>query len=448
MNHQPYLKRNADKTNRFCDDSPYSSTKETAITAIPAANGMIRPSRVVSHVAVNAPVDLAGPIRPRESCARRGFGSTSPVSHYRDRYNRVFPKLYESLRDINHTIARVTESAGTGRAGMKIAASVPTVAVAPMMERTDRHCRYLLRLISPKTRLYTEMITAAALVHGARMHLLEFHPGEHPVALQLGGSDPGELARAAALGAAEGYDEINLNVGCPSDRVQSGRFGAALMAEPQRVAACLRAMMDAVDVPVTVKTRTGIDDLDSYEFLHRFVGAVADAGCREVIIHARKAILSGLSPKQNRQVPPLDYDRVYRLKADYPAMQVILNGGLDSQAKVMEQSGRVDGVMLGRYAYSNPWVLAELDGALGRRRGVPGRDAALRGYVHYVGGELQRGTSFKAMTRHLAGLFAGRPGARAWRRFLSELPPGEAGHAMLRRRADAQATAPAVAANG
>ena len=198
---------------------------------------------------------------------------------------------------------------------MGISRHTLTIAVAPMMERTDRHCRYLLRLISPETRLYTEMITAAALVRGGRVQLLEFHPGEHPVALQLGGSDPSELARAAALGAAEGYDEINLNVGCPSDRVQAGRFGAALMAEPERVAACLGAMMEAVDVPLTVKTRTGIDDLESYGFLRGFVGAVADAGCRTVIVHARKAVLSGLSPKQNRQVPPLDYGRVYRLKS-------------------------------------------------------------------------------------------------------------------------------------
>ena len=319
-----------------------------------------------------------------------------------------------------------------------------TIAVAPMMERTDRHCRYLLRLISPDTRLYTEMITAAALVQGGRLHLLEFHPGEHPVALQLGGSDPGELARAAALGAAKGYDEINLNVGCPSDRVQAGRFGAALMAEPERVAMCLGAMMNAADVPVTVKTRTGIDDLESYGFLRGFVGAVADAGCRTVIVHARKAVLSGLSPKQNRQVPPLDYERVYRLKSDYPALRVILNGGLDSEAKVLDQSGRVDGVMLGRHAYGNPWVLAELDGRLGRRRGAPSREAALGGYLSYVGGEVRRGTPLKVMTRHLVGLFAGRPGARAWRRFLSELPPGETGLASLRHRVERLDTTPAV----
>ena len=319
-----------------------------------------------------------------------------------------------------------------------------TIAVAPMMERTDRHCRYLLRLISPETRLYTEMITAAALVQGGRLHLLEFHSSEHPVALQLGGSDPGELARAAALGAAEGYDEINLNVGCPSDRVQSGRFGAALMAEPQRVAACLRAMMEAVDVPVTVKTRTGIDEKDSYDFLHGFVGAVAEAGCGTVIIHARKAILSGLSPKQNRQAPPLDYRRVYRLKSDYPALRVILNGGLDSEDKVLDQCGHVDGVMLGRSAYGNPWMLAELDYRFGRRRGAPTRAVALAGYLRHVDVELKRGTSLKAMTRHLVGLHAGRPGARAWRRFLSELPVGEAGLDALRRRVGTIDTTPAA----
>ena len=331
---------------------------------------------------------------------------------------------------------------------MKFSENALTIAVAPMMERTDRHCRYLLRLISPETRLYTEMITAAALVRGGRQHLLEFHPSEHPVALQLGGSDPGALAQAAALGAAEGYDEINLNVGCPSDRVQSGRFGAALMAEPERVAECLEAMMEAAGVPVTVKTRTGIDDLESYEFLHGFVGAVADAGCRTVIVHARKAILSGLSPKQNRHIPPLDYGRVYRLKSDYPALRVILNGGLDSAAGVLGQSGLVDGVMLGRCAYGNPWILAELDSRLGRRRGASSREAVLREYLHYVGSELKRGTPLKAMTRHLAGLYSSRPGARAWRRFLGELPPGEAGRDLLRHRADGRRKVPATAAHG
>ena len=316
------------------------------------------------------------------------------------------------------------------------------IAVAPMMERTDRHCRYLLRLISTNCQLYTEMITAAALVQGGRLNLLEFHPDEHPVVLQLGGNDPGELARAAALGAAAGYDEINLNVGCPSDRVQSGRFGAALMAEPQLVARCLSAMRDAVKVPVTVKTRTGIDHRDSYEFLHRFVCAVAETGCRTVVVHARKAILSGLSPRENRQVPPLDYTRAYRLKADFPALDIILNGGLDTEQKVLEQMGRVDGVMLGRSAYSNPWYLAELDSMLNRRGGAIARDEALGRYLQYMDDELRRGTPLRAMARHLPGLFAGCRGARAWRRFLSELPPGAAGLAALQRLG--QNAAPAI----
>ena len=223
------------------------------------------------------------------------------------------------------------------------------------MERTDRHCRYLLRLFSPNSWLYTEMITAAALVDGGRLDLLEFHPSEHPVALQLGGSDPDKLAQAARLGAAAGYDEINLNVGCPSDRVQSGGFGAFLMAEPMRVAACVTAMSRAVDVPITVKTRLGIDDLDSYDFLYRFVEAITGAGCRTVVVHARKAILSGLSPKENRTIPSLDYERVRRLKSDYPSLEIVLNGGLDNAGKILEQLNFVDGVMLGRHAYNKPY---------------------------------------------------------------------------------------------
>lgn len=321
------------------------------------------------------------------------------------------------------------------------------LCVAPMMERTDRHCRYLMRLIAPHAWVYTEMITTGALLHGDAERFLRFDPCEHPVGLQLGGCDPGQLAAAARLGEAAGYDEINLNVGCPSRRVRSGRFGAALMAEPERVADCLQAMKRAVDVPITVKTRTGIDDLDSYGFLRGFVGAVADAGCRTVIVHARKAILKGLSPKQNRQIPPLDYGRVYRLKSDYPALRVILNGGLDSEAGVLDQAGLVDGVMLGRCAYGNPWILAELDSRLRRRRGASSREAVLREYLGYVGNELKRGTSLKAMTRHLVGLYSSRPGARAWRRFLSELPPGEAGHDLLRRRVDGHGKAPAAAAS-
>ena len=309
------------------------------------------------------------------------------------------------------------------------------LSVAPMMERTDRHCRYLLRLFSPNSWLYTEMITAAALVDGGRVHLLAFHPDEHPVALQLGGSEPEQLARAARLGEQAGYDEINLNVGCPSDRVQSGRFGAALMGEPGQVAACVRAMRRSVGVPVTVKTRLGIDHLDSYAFLRRFVDAVSDAGCRTVVVHARKALLSGLTPKQNRQIPPLNYERVHRLKSDYPFLELILNGGLDTEAKVIEQLQYVDGVMLGRQAYRNPYLLGELDSKLFEGAPVPSRERAFRAFLPYVREQLNRGTPLRAMTRHLAGLYTGRPGGQAWRRFLGELPPGEQGFAALRQAA-------------
>ena len=309
------------------------------------------------------------------------------------------------------------------------------LSVAPMMERTDRHCRYLLRLFSPNSWLYTEMITAAALVDGGRVHLLAFHPDEHPVALQLGGSEPEQLARAARLGEQAGYDEINLNVGCPSDRVQSGRFGAALMGEPGQVAACVRAMRRSVGVPVTVKTRLGIDHLDSYAFLRRFVDAVSDAGCRTVVVHARKALLSGLTPKQNRQIPPLNYERVHRLKSDYPFLELILNGGLDTEAKVIEQLQYVDGVMLGRQAYRNPYLLGELDSKLFEGAPVPSRERAFRAFLPYVREQLNRGTPLRAMTRHLAGLYTGRPGGQAWRRFLGGLPPGEQGFDALRQAA-------------
>ena len=304
-----------------------------------------------------------------------------------------------------------------------------------MMERTDRHCRYFLRLLSPNSWLYTEMITAAALVDGGRLQLLAFHPDEHPVALQLGGSDPDKLAQAARLGAEAGYDEINLNVGCPSDRVQSGRFGASLMAEPLKVAACVTAMAREVDVPVTVKTRLGIDDLDSYEFLCRFVDAIAAAGCRTIFVHARKALLSGLSPKENRIIPPLDYERVQRLKSDYPFMEVVLNGGLDSEAKILEQLDFVDGVMLGRHAYQHPYDLGVLDSKLFPGSPAPSRERALDAYMPYIRVELDRGTPLRAMTRHLLGLYSGCHGGRAWRRFLGGLPPGQAGYDILRLEA-------------
>jgi tRNA-dihydrouridine synthase A len=313
------------------------------------------------------------------------------------------------------------------------------LCVAPMMDRTDRHCRLLLRLIAPHARLYTEMLTARAIVAGDRERLLRFDAREHPVALQLGGADPAELAAAARIGADEGYDEINLNVGCPSDRVQAACFGAALMREPARVADCVAAMRAAVSIPVTIKTRLGVDHDDSYDFLHRFVTTVVAAGCGTLIVHARKAWLSGLSPKQNREVPPLDYERVHRLKRDFPDVEIVINGGLTDVATVQAELAHVDGVMLGRAAYHEPMVLAEIDRVLlGARTGADAaatdvrRAAALRDYCRYIDSDFHTGTPLKAMTRHLLGMYAGEPGGRKWRRALGELANGTAGLVELR----------------
>ena len=299
------------------------------------------------------------------------------------------------------------------------------VAIAPMMDWTDRHCRYFLRLLNRDVHLYTEMLTAAALVHGDGQRLLRFHPAEHPVALQLGGSDPAMMAAAAREGAKAGYDEININVGCPSDRVQSGQFGACLMANPGRVAECVRAMRAATDVPVTIKTRIGIDDKldqkDSYDFLRQFVETVADAGCTTFIVHARKAILEGLSPKDNRQVPPLNYERVYRLKREHPELAIVLNGGVTTTAQVLHHLEHVDGVMIGRQAYQDPWFLVQLGHAIGGgRRTAASRRAVVEEMLPYVEQELAAGAELKHITRHMLGLFKGQPGARAWRRHLSE----------------------------
>ncbi|HEX5045806.1 MAG TPA: tRNA dihydrouridine(20/20a) synthase DusA [Gammaproteobacteria bacterium] len=304
------------------------------------------------------------------------------------------------------------------------------LSVAPMMDRTDRHFRYLARLLAPHARLYTEMITARALLHGDAPRLLEFDAAEHPVALQLGGSEPDELAAAARIGAGAGYDEINLNVGCPSDRVQAGCFGAALMRTPDVVADCVAAMRAAVAVPVTVKTRLGVDDHDSYEFLCELVTRVIAAGCGTLIVHARKAWLKGLSPKQNREIPPLDYPRVHRLKADFPDLRVIINGGLTSVAACTEQLAQVDGVMLGRAAVDDLEMLAELDGRIFDVAPQP-VEGAVEGYLRHVDRELQRGTPLRAMTRHLLGFYAGRPGGRRWRREVTHLPQGRAGFARL-----------------
>ncbi len=295
-----------------------------------------------------------------------------------------------------------------------------------MMEWTDRHCRYFLRLISRRTFLYTEMVTAEAVLYGDRERVLGFSEEEHPVGLQLGGSDPKRLAEAAKIGAAHGYDEINLNIGCPSDRVQSGRFGACLMAEPDLVAQCVAAMGEAVDCPITVKCRIGIDDQDGEESLDAFIDPVAEAGCRTFIVHARKAWLGGLNPKQNREVPPLDHGRVRRLKERRPDLEIVLNGGIESFAAAREHLPNVDGVMLGRAAYADPYLLAEVDRALfGDSRVPPSRLDVLDRFVPYVEAGLSRGVRLNSMTRHILGLFHGQPRARAFRRHLAENAPGD-----------------------
>ncbi|MFU8821495.1 MAG: tRNA dihydrouridine(20/20a) synthase DusA [Gammaproteobacteria bacterium] len=288
-----------------------------------------------------------------------------------------------------------------------------------MMDWTDRHCRFFLRLLTPNALLYTEMVTAQAILHGDRNRLLGFDPAESPVALQLGGSEPATLATAARAGANYGYDEINLNVGCPSDRVQSGRFGACLMAEPALVRDCVAAMRAAVDLPVTVKSRIGIDEHEDYGFLRDFVGTVAESGCSTFIVHARKAILAGLSPKENREVPPLRYDYVYRLKAEFPGLSIMLNGGVRDLEAVRAHLAQVDGVMIGREAYHNPYFLAEIEREL---NGVepPSREAVMAAYLEYVEARLKEGVRLPNMTRHVLGLYLGRPGARSWRRQLSE----------------------------
>ena len=296
------------------------------------------------------------------------------------------------------------------------------ISIAPMMDWTDRHCRYFMRLLSPSVRLYTEMVTTAALCHGDAAALLQFDPSEHPLALQLGGSDPATMARSAKMAADAGYDEININIGCPSDRVQSGAFGACLMANPQLVADCVAAARDAVKIPVTVKTRIGIDDHDSFEFLQDFIATVAAAGCELFIVHARKAILSGLSPKDNRRVPPLNYERVHAIKKAFPDLTIILNGGITTIAQCRQQLAMVDGVMIGRQAYQQPWFLFELARSMQASDVArkSGREQIIELMYPYIEQQLSSGVPLKSITRHLFGLFAGQPGARAWRRYLSE----------------------------
>jgi tRNA-dihydrouridine synthase A len=292
--------------------------------------------------------------------------------------------------------------------------------VAPMMDWTDRHCRAFHRSLTTRARLYTEMVTSGAVLHGDRERLLGFDPSEHPVALQLGGSHPPDLAAAARIGADLGYDEINLNVGCPSDRVQTGRFGACLMREPALVAACVGAMVSAVDVPVTVKCRLGVDDQDPTQSLFALVDACAAAGVTTFIVHARKAWLQGLSPKDNREVPPLDYGLVRKLKATRPDLQIVLNGGLGSLQAAEPHLGALDGVMLGRAAYHEPAILGAVDTEVfGLAAAAIGPFEAVERYRPYVAMALGRGVRLASITRHMLGLFHGRPGARAWRRILT-----------------------------
>ncbi len=295
------------------------------------------------------------------------------------------------------------------------------ISIAPMMDWTDRHERYFLRLISPHVLLYTEMITTAALIHGDYHRLLAFNSFEHPVALQLGGSDPQQLAYCAKLGEDFGYNEINLNVGCPSDRVQSGHFGACLMLSPQLVADCVAAMQAVVKIPVTVKCRIGVDDNDSYQDLMHFVTLISQAGCKVFIMHARKAWLNGLSPKENREIPPLRYDIVHQIKKDFPELTIIINGGIKTIATIQEQLLYTDGVMIGREAYSNPYFLAEIEEKyFSSPESIATRQKVIEKFIPYVEEQLRNKVKLSSMTRHILGLFMGQKGARIWRRTLSE----------------------------
>ncbi|MGB3917687.1 MAG: tRNA dihydrouridine(20/20a) synthase DusA [Thiothrix litoralis] len=306
--------------------------------------------------------------------------------------------------------------------------------VAPMLDWTDRHCRYFHRLLTKEAVLYTEMVTTGALLHGDPERHLRFNQEEHPVALQLGGSEPQEMAECARLAERYGYDEVNINVGCPSERVQKGAFGACLMAEPQLIADCVAAMQAAVNIPVTVKNRIGIDDQDDYAGLLAFISTVSQAGCETFIIHARKAWLKGLSPKENRDIPPLRYDLVYQIKQEFPPLEIIINGGITTLEQCQQHLQHVDGVMVGREAYHNPWLLAQVDPLIyGVDAPFLERKAAFEAFLDYVQAQQAAGVALNHMSRHILGLFQGMPGARAFRRLISEnAHKKNAGIALLR----------------
>mgnify|MGYP003333891271 CR=1 FL=1 len=293
--------------------------------------------------------------------------------------------------------------------------------VAPMMDWTDRHCRYFLRLISEHTVLYTEMVTTGAIIYGDAHRHLQMHKAEQPVALQLGGSNPADLAKACKIASDYQYNEINLNCGCPSDRVQNGMFGAVMMKHAETTANCVAAMVEAVDLPITVKHRIGVDDFDSYEFLCDFVGTVASKGCNTFLVHARKAWLKGLSPKQNREIPELNYDRVYQLKSDFPQLEIVINGGITTLEQAQQHLEHIDGVMIGREAYTNPYLLATVDQNIyGSKEPIKSRQQIAEEFVQYATSELSEQTRLQSMARHILGLFHAVPGARQFRRHISE----------------------------
>jgi tRNA-dihydrouridine synthase A len=294
------------------------------------------------------------------------------------------------------------------------------ISVAPMMAYTDRHFRVLLRLMSPSSLLYTEMVTAHALMRGDIQKLLGYSPEEHPLALQVGGSDPEMLDKSAKLAESFGYDEINLNVGCPSDRVQSGQFGACLMKDPELVARCVSAMREATHIPVSVKTRIGVDDLDSYEHLHHFISRIANEGCEIFIIHARKAWLSGLSPKENREIPPLLYPMVYQLKQDFPNLHISINGGVRTIDDIQTHLKHVDGVMIGRQAYADPYLFFSIENEIFGADIQRSREKIVEAYLPYVAAQLGEGVPLRSLIRHLFGLFQGQSGGKKWRRYLTE----------------------------